>query len=60
MEISDRKPRLEQSQAAHHQVSREGQDTFRGVEEAEAPHSHATTNFQKALDAVVPSCLVLK
>ncbi|EIE24624.1 DegP-type protease [Coccomyxa subellipsoidea C-169] len=30
------------------------------MEEVVAPPSHATANFQKALDAVVPACLVLK
>lgn len=60
MEVADRQPRAEPSQVAHQQISREGQETFQAMDELEVPQPHASADFQKALDAVVPSCLVLK
>ncbi len=60
MEVAGRQPRAEQSQVAHQRVAREGQEAFQAMEDLETPHPHASADFQKALDAVVPSCLVLK
>lgn len=45
---------------AHQELKEEETLSLQTMEENVAPPSHATANFQKALDAVVPACLVLK
>jgi len=52
------KPHRETGKPVHQEVQEE--ETLQTMEESLGPPSHASANFKKALDAVVPACLVLK
>lgn len=52
------RPHRETAKPVHQEVQEE--ETLQTMEESLESPSHASANFMKALDAVVPACLVLK